>query len=136
MTDDFPPTPRQIVVKNSVWLALPQYKTLTQFGFANCDKRYAAIQDIEINYDEVETCIRWINLFSEKITRRNKEYSSYYLKHRVEDFGRVIDQPTYVCNGSFIAAMMVCGYKAWPCDDNSPNAHFNAKYLQHNFRKN
>ena len=127
---EFVPTARQLAVMNLTRINMPPWTTLTQNGLYRCDQRDARISDMEFNFDEIELCIQWIRHFVTPRAHKNANYSSYYLKHRVEAFATEFGlEPTYISNGSFIAAMLVCGYTMWPCDPYSLNAYFNATYV-------
>jgi hypothetical protein len=74
---------------------------LTKNGFSESDK-----EDDQIDKNELEHIINFIELRFDKTKSINKKRSSYGLKHLVE---RNIN--TYVSNGELIASMIICDYK-------------------------
>ncbi len=72
---------------------------------------------------EIEICKRWISTFISPRTTLNNQYSSYGMKHLVEDWAE-----TYVSNGAFIAAAIDLGYRYKQGQAKSPNAVFNMSF--------
>ena len=131
---ELPPTPKELSRENMIRVSLPPFTTLNTMGFDICDTPYPKPEEIELDHEQIEMCKTWITLFCVKRKSKNTVCSSYYLKHCVEKFARIIDkEPTYIGNGSFIAAMIICGYNVWMVEHGSRNAYFNAKYLQLSF---
>ena len=86
--------------------------TLTPNGIesSSCDEQFDA-DDIK----QIETCIGWLKTKKTQKTI-NRKASSYGIKHIIER-----ELNTYVCNGSFIAAVIHLGI---PCElANTPNIH-------------
>ncbi len=66
---------------------------------------YKTAKISEEHIPEIKICMDWL-LNQQYYKTMNKTLSSYYLKHIVErHYG------TYVCNGSFIAAVILLGIK-------------------------
>lgn len=74
---------------------------LTKNGFSHSDKK-----EDQIDKNELEHIICFIELWFDKTKSINKKQSSYGLKHLVE---RNIEN--YVSNGELIASMIICDYK-------------------------
>ena len=75
---------------------------------------------------EVAACVDWLDT-ANRIKSLNKRHSSYGYKHLVQSWcqsrverGEVV--PTYIANGSFIAAAVGMGFSFEP---EGPNAYFN-----------
>ena len=79
-------------------------------------------EDIEeLPKEEVELCEKWIKEFTRKNVCINYNFSSYGLKHVVENhFGK------YVSNGSFIKAALNLGFNIK--SNGQLNANFNLHY--------
>lgn len=68
-----------------------------------------------------------ISMYFSPINTINKSYSSYGLKHIVEDFLRVETRGKidYINNGTLILAMYDAGFRIKREDSSSPNCFFN-----------
>jgi hypothetical protein len=83
---------------------------------------------------EVELCEKWISLFcSKRQSGIRKDLSSYYLKHRVEEWLRTQGDYSYIGNGAFIKAAIREGYVFKPSFKNSPNALFDMDFSKEAF---
>jgi hypothetical protein len=94
---------------------------VTAFGLKTYkyDKKYGKVVE-PVDIEEVKLCKQWLLRKARKRKTINTNYSSYGLKHRVEDtYGK------YVSNGAFIVAAMELGYEVKPTDFDSPNGNFN-----------
>ncbi|MBA7549216.1 hypothetical protein ES705_41692 [subsurface metagenome] len=76
--------------------------------------------DILIPEEKIQLCKEWIQEYGIKTDEIIRDYSSYGLKHKVEDV-----KGSYVSNGSFIKATIELGYDFERTDYNSPNTYFN-----------
>lgn len=83
------------------------------------DERYVIK---ESTLPEVLRCVDYINKYIEPRKTINFNFSSYYLKHRVEE----MPGSDYVCNGAFIIAAILCGYRTAPTS-NGMNSYHNMK---------
>jgi len=59
---------------------------------------------------EIATCADWIHAYAHPRKSINRTWSSYGLKHIVEDSTLAHAAGHYVCNGAFIAAAIGLGY--------------------------
>ena len=74
---------------------------LTKNGFSHSNKK-----EDQINKNQLDHIIRFIELRFDKTKSIRKDISSYGLKHLIE---RNIE--TYMSNGELIASMIICGYR-------------------------
>ena len=82
------------------------------------------------NQAQIKTAEAWIKLHCRERKTLNKEYSSYQLKHRAENWGSYLNKffqtdifSPYITNGAFIQAAVNLGFR--PClKDRSINAGF------------
>lgn len=84
-----------------------RYPKLSANGWDNNSRFAFSLSDMEM----VRACIQWIqhNIIPTKTIRHS--YSSYYYKHRVERSEYADICKGYVCNGAFIAAALLLGYR-------------------------
>jgi hypothetical protein len=87
------------------------------------------------NEKEIKLCMDWIKEMISPRKTINTKYSSYYLKHKVEDWlakkpenNGFKNENTYVSNGAFIQAAINLGYKYKQGCDCSLNANFNMSF--------
>jgi hypothetical protein len=85
-------------------------------------------EDLEINKKQVELCEKWIKEFVKERKTINKDFSSYKLKHMVEEHFN-----QYISNGAFIQASKNLGFKIKPCGN--INAYFNMRILKEDYSK-
>jgi len=88
--------------------------------------RYEGQEALEDRLDEIATCAEWLKRINQ-IETINKRHTSYGYKHSVERWRRSPTStgestPSYVANGSFIAAAVGLGFKFMQF---GPNACFN-----------
>lgn len=96
---------------------------LTPIGFSgNCDFK---LSNFSCNKLELNAAYDAICFFS-PVQKINRNYSSYGLKHIVEDYLNVKTKGeiNYISNGVLILAMAKVGFKI-NRDSNSPNCFFN-----------
>lgn len=65
----------------------------------------------EIFLPEIAACIAWITAYARRRVTINSTWSSYGLKHVVEEASEAHACHHYVCNGAFIAAAVGLGYR-------------------------
>ncbi|MBX3006946.1 MAG: hypothetical protein KF816_02860 [Melioribacteraceae bacterium] len=70
--------------------------------------------------DQVIAAIDWYTKFTLPAKTFNADFTSYYVKHRIEAHLRSLGNGMYISNGAVIAALLIMGidYKK---DKNSPN---------------
>lgn len=80
----------------------------------------------------------FVKKFYAPCSRYNTKYSSYALKHQVEDYFRVcgncgiqfdFENTCYISNEMMILAMEKAGYRLKKTEKDSPNYYFNFKYI-------
>lgn len=87
----------------------------------------------KIDESEFITAQMFIIFCCQEQKTKNKEYSSYYLKHQAENFGYYanktfgLNTKSYISNGTFILCAYSLGYKIY---DLAPNCFFNIKVLK------
>lgn len=109
---------------------------LTHFGIGLFDERRrrqagAQLDDeftkqraqLATRLDEIAASADWIKR-QRPIASFNRSHNSYGYKHRVERWFRERGEPTYVSNGSFIAAALGLGYEGKLEHPSSPNVCF------------
>lgn len=69
---------------------------------------------------EIAQAVEWITNNLEPAQKINEDVNSYGLKHYAEK-----EIGSYISNGVFIAAAMMCGYQWLRSAPDSPNAHIN-----------
>jgi len=69
--------------------------------------------------EQIDLSKQWLLRFCKPRRAINESYSSYRLKHAVEDWA-----DTYICNGAFIQAAIELGY----CHTLDKNPFFNISY--------
>jgi hypothetical protein len=106
--------------KDDVRAVMAQAQLLTNSGILDPASDDFDAERAEL-LNEVDGCSlteSWVKDL-EKTKTFNTEYTSYWLKHVLED------TVGYCTNGAFIAAMIHCGFKYKRCDPTSPNVYFN-----------
>ncbi len=95
---------------------LKQQPALTPFGIEG-PRTFKTHDKFEGDYlRQIETCIEWLR--NKKVQKTmNRQCTSYGIKHIVER-----ELNTYVCNGSFIAAVICLGIPYKKIED-SPNIY-------------
>jgi hypothetical protein len=71
--------------------------------------------------DRFIAAVKWIQEWMVPRKRVNKNFTSYDLKHVVEDHVRGLS----ISNGTCIAAALYCGYRITSCSPSSSNVFFN-----------
>jgi hypothetical protein len=110
---------------------LPPRVHLTPDGNTNCrghtePPTRAAPEEFDL--ERINRAVQEIPLYFEPRRTMNKSSTSYGMKHVLQYGGRAfsLDSDTYMTNGDFIVAMLLCGYR---CSfGRSINCHFNVKW--------
>lgn len=105
---------------NSLVAEICRTHKIAKIGFICCkgdEERPITQQDVQ---DEVLDSIQWLDENAEHRKSINYNFTSYWLKHRVEKFSR----NHYVSNGSLIVAAILLGYAF---KSRGHNAFFNMK---------
>lgn len=69
------------------------------------------LKEIELN--EINLCVLWLEAFAHTTDKINTDFSSYYLKHQVEKYY----PNTYISNDAFKAAAKIYGLKVLKISD-------------------
>lgn len=118
-------------------MALCQYPQITLDVIKNIGEKYKIDErgfthdlDDDVRYaikestlPEVIRCVDFIDVSIEPRKTFNFKMSSYWFKHRVEE----IPGTVYICNGAFIIAAILCGYRTRPTS-NGVNSYHNMKF--------
>ena len=70
--------------------------------------------------EQIALCREWLSRFAEKTIAIRSRHSSYFYKHKVEQWAG-----EYISNGAFIVAAIAEGHRAKRVRPHSPNAFFN-----------
>ena len=119
------------ITQQDIESALVKEPMLDDRGFRQKPKRDQPIEEsIPLTLTEVQLCVDWLSVQEILPKVPAKCWSSYGLKHAVEQAGG-----EYVSNGAFIAACIIMGvpYERSKDSDN-PNAACAVKALKSNFK--
>lgn len=101
---------------------LERYPTLSGEGLGLPNLPASDSSDGGIDLERVCEAMKWIASRCERTETIRHELTSYGLKHAMEE-----ETDTYVSNGEFILAALLCGFD--PDDANELNPFFNLKVL-------